>query len=146
MSKPKTLGVLVHKIHGDPPNFSAGVVWGAMPFLMGVEQGATPEAAVAALEASFRRLGYEPAVVLFDKLEDAQAEGRRMLAAEDLVRHLELARAKLPEVLAGEEGTPDARDGEVLDHLDRTFGAVRSVANGAYDREKREAEPTIRGC
>ena len=146
MSRTKTLGVLVERVPGDPPTFSAGVVWGAAPFLSGVEQGATPEAAVAALKGSLRRLYHEPAVVVFDTMEAAQAEGRRRLAAEDLVRYLELARAKLPEVLAGETGDPDARDREVLDGLDRTLVAVRSVASGGYDQERRDAEAAIRGC
>lgn len=144
MSRPKTLGGLVERVPGDPHTFSAGVVWGGMPFLTGVERGATPEAAVRALEGGLRRLGYEPTVAVFDNLEDAQAEGRRRLAAEDLVRHLELARAKLPEVLAGEAGDTDARDREVLDGLDRTLVAVRSVADGGYDHEKREAEAAVR--
>ncbi len=138
--------MLVERVACEPPTFTAGVVWGGLPFLTRVERGPTPEAAVAALEGGFRRLGYEPTVVVFDNLEDAQAEGRRRLAAEDLMRHLELARAKLPEVLAGEEGDPDVRDREVLADLDRALGAVRSVANGDYDHEKREAEPIVREC
>ncbi len=40
MNKPKTLGVLVERVAWDPPTFNAGVVWGGMPFLTGVEHGA----------------------------------------------------------------------------------------------------------
>lgn len=144
MKGPKTLGVLVEKVPGDPPTCSAGVVWGAMPFLIGVEEGATPEAAVAALEESVRSLGYEPTVLVFDTLEDAQAEDRRRLAAKDILRSLRFAASKLPELLAGEGAEPDDRDCEVLDGLERAHGAARAVANSVYDREKREARPPIR--
>lgn len=144
MPKPKTLGVLVERTGDDPPTFSAGVVWGAMPFLTGLEEGATPEAAVAALAGSVRRLGYEPTVVVFDTLEAAQAEGRRRVAAEDLLRSPLFARAKLRELLAGEDREPDGRDHRVLDELDGVLRAVRAVANSAYDRQKQEARPPIR--
>lgn len=144
MPKPKTLGVLVEKIREHPPTFSAGVVWGAMPFLTGLEEGATPEAAVAALEGAVRRLGYDPTVVVFDTLQDAQAEGRRRLAAEDLSRSLDHARTRLPEVLAGEDAEPDDRDREAIDDLDRAIRAVRAVATGVYDEEKCDARPPIR--
>ena len=145
MSRTKTLGVLVERVPGDPPTFSAGVVWGAAPFLSGVEQGATPEAAVAALKGSLRRLYHEPAVVVFDTMEAAQAEGRRRLAAEDLLQHLDLAAARLPGLLAGGGGDADERDRGALDGLDRAVRAVRAVADGAYDDgEKLEARPPIK--
>ncbi len=144
MSKHKTLGVLVEKRADQPPTYSAGVVWGAMPFLAGVEEGPTTEAAVAALEGAVRRIGYDPTVVVFATLEAAQAEGRRRLVAEDLLHHLDIARRRLPELLAGEGADPDERDREVLDNLNSAVRAVRAVADSAYDREKLEARVPIR--
>ena len=144
MSKHKTLGVLVEKRTDQPPTYSAGVVWGAMPFLVGVAEGPTPEAAVAALEGSVRRLGYVPTVVVFDTLQAAQAEGRRRLAAEDLLRSLDFAASRLPELLAGDDATLDAGDREILGGLNRAVAAAHAVTNSAYDREKLEARAQIR--
>lgn len=144
MSKPKTLGVLVEKVPGVPAAYRAGIVWGAMPFLVGVEEGPTPEAAVAALKGALRRLGYDPTVIVFHTLEAAQAEGRRRLAAENLSRWFEHIRAALPEVLAGEDADPDERDRRVLDDLNSAARAVQAVAASTYDRGKRENTPPIR--
>ena len=144
MSKRRTFGLLVQKRSDQPPTFSAGVVWGAMPFLTGVEEGPTPEAAVAALEGAVRRLGYDPTVLVFDTLEAAQAEGRRRIGAEDVLHHLHLAAGRLPELLAGEGDAADERDRQVLEGLDRAIRAIRAVAESAYDEEKLEARVPIR--
>lgn len=143
MKTPKTLGVVVDRIGDDPPVYRAGVVWGAIPWVTGVEEGATPEAAVAALERRMRWLGYETSIVVFETLEEAQTEGRRRLAAEDLFGTLELARAKLPEVLAGEGGEPDARDQETMVGLDDAARAAKAVSAGRYDAAKAEDLPPI---
>ncbi len=144
MGKTRTLGVVVEKISDDPPAFRAGAVWGAIPWVAGVEEGATPEQAVAALEARMRYLGREAVAVVFDTLEEAQTEGRRRLAAEDLLRSLEPARARLSEVLAGEDAEPDDRDRRALAELDGAIRAVADVAAGSYDTQKQAASPHIR--
>ena len=144
MTTQRTLGVLVRKVDDEPATYSAGVVWGAMPFLVGVEEGPTPGAAVATVDGAIRRLGYDPTVVVFDSLEAAQAEGRRRLAAEDLMRSLDFAASRLPELLAGQRGTLDDRDRELLGGLNLAVAAACDVANSAYDREKLEARVPIR--
>jgi len=143
MKTPKTLGVVIDRIRDDPPVYRVGVVWGTIPWVAGVEEGVTPDAAVAALERRMRRLGYEPSVVVFETLEEAQAEGRRRLAVEDLSRDLDRARAKLPEILAGEGGEPDARDQQTMAGLDRAARAAMEVSEGCYDAAKAEGLPPI---
>ncbi len=140
----RTIGVVVERIREDPPAFRAGVVWGAIPWVAGVEQGETPEQAVAALEERMRHLGREAVAVVFDTVEDAQREGRRRLAAEDLLRTLAPARERLSEVLAVEGAAPDDRDREAFADLNRAILAVRAVADGTYDDGKRDDTPPIR--
>lgn len=130
---------------GDEECYRAWPVWGLLPWISS-PAALTPDEAVHALEERLKDLGYEPEIVVFDTLEAAQAEGRRRLAAEDLLRGLEHARMRLPEILAGEGGEPDAHDQEALRSLDEAARAVRAVAAGLYDGEKTEIleEPPIK--
>ena len=85
------------------------MVWGAIPWVAGFKEASTPEEAVMALRDRMESYGYDPVrIVAFDSVEDAQAEGRRRLAATDLLRPLEDTRAKLPDLLAGEGKAPGA--------------------------------------
>lgn len=126
--------------------YRAWPVWGLLPWITSAAAAPTPDEAVHAFEERLRDLGYDPEIVVFDTLEAAQAEGRRRLAAEDLLRTLEHARARLPEVLAGEGGEPDARDQEALRSLGEAARAVRAVTEGLYDGERPGAleDPPIR--
>ncbi len=65
MKTPKTLGIVIDRIRDAPPVYRVGVVWGTIPWVAGVEEGVTPDAAVAALERRMRRLGYETSIVTF---------------------------------------------------------------------------------
>ena len=132
----RTLGVVVEKTREVPPAFRAGVVWGAIPWLAGLHEATTWEEAVEALGQRMQSYGYDPVrMILFDSVEEAQAEGRRRLAASDLLRPLEDARAKLPEVLAGEGHDADAHDRQVLTALDNVIRAVRLVSSSSYDKD-----------
>ena len=135
MSKSITLGVVVEKTREVPPAFRASIVWGAIPWLAGFREAATWEEAVDSLEERMQRYGYEfVRMVFFDSVEAARAEGRRRSEAKELLDLLEDAQAKLPEILAGEEKSPNEADQMYLEALDSVMWAVRTVYCGFYDR------------
>lgn len=134
MTRSRTLGVVIEQTREVPPAFRAGVVWGAIPWVAGFRESATWEEAVEALGQRMQSYGYDPVrMIVFESIEAAQVEGRRRLAAGDLLRSLGDSRARLPEILSGEETELDAADQEHLAALDRLIHAVRAVSNGSYD-------------